>query len=314
MWQLPRIGLFQWENTIPAPNRSDTTLVMGQEDAAEGQIWLYRGTKTRTGSPVDKAGLTNGANFVAAVAGATNDVQFRADFGKNNARRFTLSEVGWDQEGAPQNAEAKAEGITLNRIEDGHWDPRNPRDFYFLTTEGGKGADVPTGFYGRDGGGLWRMRFDDIERPELGGTLTLLLDGSEAPFLNKPDNMTIDTKGNLLIQEDPGNNVSVARIVAYRISDGARGVVAQFDPALFGWQGAKLPNGNPVLGPGQITFDEESSGIIDAKEVIGSGWFLLDAQVHKASPDPELVEEGQMLALRVSGWDDVYGDDEDDDD
>ena len=121
---------------------------------------------------------------------------------------------------------------------------------------------------------MWRLSFDDIERPELGGTLTLLLDGSEAPLLNKPDNITIDGRGNLLIQEDPGNNVSLARIVAYRIEDGARGVLARFDPAKFGWRGARLPNGNPVLEPGQLTFDEESSGIIDAHGVIGPRWFL----------------------------------------
>ena len=36
MAQLPRLGLFSWENTIPAPNQSDTTLVMGQEDGAQG--------------------------------------------------------------------------------------------------------------------------------------------------------------------------------------------------------------------------------------------------------------------------------------
>ena len=51
--------------------------------------------------------------------------------------------------------------------------------------------------------------------------------------MNKPDNMAIDTHGNLLIQEDPGNVNHLARIVAYRISDGALGVVARFDPALF---------------------------------------------------------------------------------
>ena len=305
LYQLPRIGLFSWENTIPAPNRSDTTLVMGQEDGGEGQVWFYKGTKTSSGSPIDRAGLTNGSNFVATVAGATNDKKFR-ELGKNKPQRFTSSEVGWDQEGGPQNAEAKAKGITLNRVEDGHFDPSNPNDFYFLTTEGGKGADTPTNFYGRDGGGLWRMRFDDIENPQLGGTLTLLLDGSEAPHLNKPDNMTIDGNGNMLIQEDPGNNVSVARIVAYRIADGARGVVAQFDPKLFKWNGGTLPNGDPVVEPGQITLDEESSGIIDAHSTIGPRWFLLDAQVHKANPDPELVEEGQLLALHVDRWKDVY--------
>mgnify|MGYP003353084690 CR=1 FL=1 len=54
--------------------------------------------------------------------------------------------------------------------------------------------------------------------------------------------------------------------------------------------------------PGQprfITQDEETSGVIDAADLLGEGYFLLDAQVHKASTDPELVEGGQLLALYV---------------
>ena len=119
--------------------------------------------------------------------------------------------------------------------------------------------------------------------------------------------MAIDGEGNLLIQEDPGNNVSLARIVAYRIADGERAVLARFDPELFGWRGAKLPNGNPVLERGQLTFDEESSGIIDAHAVVGPRWFLFDVQVHAADPDPELVQGGQLLALHVDSWRHVYG-------
>lgn len=38
-----------------------------------------------------------------------------------------------------------AEGLTLNRIEDGAWDPSNPNDFYFLTTEGGDTSLAPGG-------------------------------------------------------------------------------------------------------------------------------------------------------------------------
>ena len=305
--QFPRLGLASWENAVPAHNLSDTTLVVGMEDGQDGQLWIYAGAKQADGSPVDRAGLTNGALSVASVSGATTDAAFRAAHGKGVPARFTLNAVDWNQSsGAAMNAQAKARGISLNRIEDGHWDPANPGDLYFLTTEGGKGANVPTGRFGRDGGGLWRLRFDDIERPELGGTLTLLLDGSEAPFLNKPDNMAIDGRGNLLLQEDPGNNVGLARIVAYRLSDGARGVVARFDPEKFGWRGATLPNGTPVLEPGQLTFDEESSGIVDAHHVVGPRWFLFDVQVHRAEPDPELVQGGQMLAMHVDRWDDVY--------
>ncbi len=147
----------------------------------------------------------------------------------------------------------------------------------------------------RDGGGLWHVHFNDVDNPEKGGTIELLLDGSEAPFLNKPDNMGVDKYGTLLIQEDPGNNAQLARIVAYDVDTGKRGVVAEFDPALFRSGGA-----------GFITQDEESSGIIDASEVLGKGWFLFDAQVHKASPDPAKVEMGQLMALHVPKFNDVY--------
>jgi hypothetical protein len=315
--QLPRLGLFSYENTLPAHNRTDTTLVVGNEDEEFGQLWIYAGTKQSAGSPFDRAGLTNGSPSVAAVAGVTSDAEFRAAYPKGTPARFTLNAIDWTNgDGVTQNAEARAKGLSLNRIEDGHWDPANPNDLYFVTTEGGNGAPPATGRFGRDGGGLWRLSFDDIERPELGGTLTLLLDGSEPPLLNKPDNIAIDRRGNLLIQEDPGNNVGLARIVAYRIADGARGVLAQFDPALFGWRGGRLPNGNPVLEPGQLTFDEESSGIIDAHDVIGPRWFLFDAQVHRNLPDRELFQAGQLLALHVDKWNDVYGSspDEDSDD
>jgi hypothetical protein len=299
--QLQRLGLFSWENTLAAPNRSDTTLVLGQEDAAFGQPWIYVGHKRSNGNPFDKAGLTNGVDYVPDLLDETvaTDAGFRTKFGKGTPARFDLSEIDWDQSGNRQNIEASADGLTLNRIEDGAWDPSNPEDFWFVTTEGGKGADVPTGLTGRDGGGLWKMSFDDIESPWLGGTLTLMLDGSEAPFLNKPDNLDIDRKGNILIQEDPGNNVHLARIVAYDIDTGDRGVVAQFDPAQF----------KPVTPGGTdapFTIDEESSGIIDAREVLGRGWYLLDAQVHKTHPDPALVEHGQLLAMYVRDFDDVY--------
>ena len=111
--------------------------------------------------------------------------------------------------------------------------------------------------------------------------------------------MDIDRHGNLLIQEDPGNNVSLARIVAYDIDTGRRGVVAQFDPSLFA---PKTTGGTDAT----ITIDEESSGIVDAQDVLGRGWFVFDAQIHKAHPDPALVELGQVLAMEVKSFNRVY--------
>lgn len=304
--QLPRLGLFSWENTIAALNKTNTTLVMGNEDDAAGQLHAYVGRKVATGGATTRAGLQNGRQNVVtlddgdpATTNPTTDVDFRAAYDKGTAVPFKLSDVEWNQSGADQNAEAATEGLSLNRIEDGAFDPSNPNDFYFVTTEGGEG----TGDGG--GGGLWKLSYTDIENPSLGGTLTLVLDGTESLHLNKPDNIDIDGNGNLLIQEDPGASDAVARVLAYRIADGATGQVATFDPNLFA-----------AGSPNQITNDEESSGIIDASDTFGPGKWLLDAQVHTAVGLPpgngpgtveEYVEKGQLILMDVSDWTAVYG-------
>jgi hypothetical protein len=290
--QLPRLGLFSWENTKPAYNRSDTTLVIGTEDIPAGQVHIYEGTKQEAGNAFDRAGLTNGTRHVLDIVDeeVSSDEDFRAAYGKGTPAEFDLAEVDWDQSEAGQNAEAEAEGLTLNRLEDGAWDPSRPETFYFTTTRGGAEASDT-----RDGGGLWKLTFEDIEQPRLGGTIELLLDGSEPPRLNGPDNIDIDTRGNLLIQEDPDDNPDLGRIVAYDIATGARGVLATFDDDRFGEGSADL-----------ITLDEESSGIIDAERVIGPGWFLFDAQAHTRSAEPASVELGQVLAMKVDSFRDVY--------
>ena len=56
---------------------------------------------------------------------------------------------------------------------------------------------------------------------------------------------------------------------------------------------------------------------MDGESTFGPGTFVFDAQVHTANGLPagtgpgtvqELVENGQLLLLRVKDWDDVYGD------
>jgi hypothetical protein len=299
--QLPRLGLFSYENVMPAANRSDRTLVIGSEDMTDGQLWVYVGAKRRGGDAFDQAGLTNGVNHVVDLVDETVSTQaaFRAKYGKGTPVEFDLSTVDWDQSGTAMNQEAKADGLTLARPEDGVWDPRRPNDFYFTTTDGGDTTRPGVEGGGRDAGGIWRLSFNDIERPERGGTLTLLLDGvggeEDELLMNSPDNLDMDRRGNLLIQEDPGNSRNLARIIAYQVHTGELGVVARVDPALFSAQ-------TPVL-----TQNEETSGIVDASRAIGRGWWLFDVQVHRTNANPVLVSEGQLLAMHIKHWDEIYG-------
>jgi hypothetical protein len=306
--QLPRLGLLSWENTLAAANRSDTTLVVGNEDGGSGQLRIYAGRKQSSGSAVERAGLTNGTLGVVDVAAhaVATDAEFRAKYGKGTPVKVTFNPLDWTVNGAQQNVDAAKSGLSLNRIEDGAFDPRHPDDYYFVTTSGGNTTPSPAEpGVSRDGGGLWRLRFADIERPDKGGTLTLLLDGSEAPYLNMPDNITIDHQGNLLIQEDTGNSAHLGRILAYRIADGARGVLAQFDTKLFS------PTADPAAF---LTQDEESSGIIPDPSGEPNS-FLFDAQIHTNKGLPagtgpstveEYVERGQLLSLTVRSWSKVY--------
>jgi len=50
-------------------------------------------------------------------------------------------------------------------------------------------------------------------------------------------------------------------------------------------------------GSAFLTQDEETSGVIQAFDLIGPGWYLLDDQAHYAFGDPEIVEGGLLLVL-----------------
>ena len=326
--QLPALGLAAWENVIPAPTKGKTTVLMTNEDgsATDSQQWMYVGTKTKTGTWYEKAGFTNGKSYVvAAAAGAAvaNDAEIRTKYGKNKPFPISFAEVNIKANGKDQNIEANAKGIEFARVEDGQFDPKKPNDYYFVTTQSDSdplnkavAATTPnpaTPTVSRDGGALWRIRFNDVSKPLSGATLELLLDGSESIYMSKPDNISVDSFGNVLIQEDPGNNAHLARIVSYRISDGKVGTIAQFKAQYFTSTGASF-----------ITQDEESSGIVDVTTELRTSksdtasYYMFVAQIHatpaKARPDldpadatlAKAIEGGQWYILKITNWTDVY--------
>lgn len=271
-WELPRLGKAAWENVVANPGTGASTVVAALDDSTPGQVYVYIGTKTNTGSPVERAGLTNGALFGVAVAGvATED----AAAGIPSGTAFTLASLGNVEAstGAALETASTAAGVTrFNRPEDGAWDPTHPNDFYFATT-----ASFTTASR------LWRLHFNDLANPAAGGTIDMLLDGSEGQKMF--DNITLDKKGHVYLVEDVGNNAHIGKVWRYTIASDELTQIAQHNPSLF------TPG-----APGFLTQDEEASGIIDASDVIGPGWFLLDVQAHYAT-DSELVEGGQLLAI-----------------
>lgn len=285
-YQLPYLGKFSWENAVASPLPSNKTIVAGLDDIPGGQVYFYLGNKQSTGNQIEKAGLHKGKLFGVSVAGLPTE----SDNTKLGAgTRFSLIDLGnvANKTGTELNFESISAGVTsFLRPEDGAWDPANPRDFYFNTTNK---ANAPSR--------LWRLRFDDIANPEAGGIIEAVLDGTEGQKML--DNMTIDRYGHILLQEDVGNNPHLGKIWQYDIATDKLTQIAQHDPSRFLNGGANF-----------LTEDEESSGIIDAEDILGPGWFLLDVQAHY-NLGGELVQGGQLLALynpstyrayRASSW------------
>lgn len=273
MWELPRLGKASWETYAPSPTGTDVTVAVGTDDAGGGQVYVYVGTKTGSGSAIEKAGLTNGKLYGLRVIGKPVEPAAGIPTGE-----FDLYELGNVQNwtGTQLETESNTNLVTkFNRPEDVAWDPNHPNDLYFVTTNAFTSPSR-----------LWRARFKDIQNPAAGGTFEMLLDGTEGQKMF--DNMTMDKYGHVYLQEDPGNNVHLARVFRYDIATDTLTTVLQADPAWFD---------NTIASPTFTTLDEESSGVIDASELLGPGWFLASMQVHKASTDAELVESGQLFAF-----------------
>ena len=277
-YELPRLGKFAWENSVANPEAGPFTVVAGTDDGTGGQVYFYVGTKTNSSNPIEAAGLTNGSLFGIKVNGLDAETNTTTLNGKVPFTLYNFSDVssmtGAQLEAASKDANGAFRVTTFQRPEDGAWDPSHPNDFYFVTTASFTGNSR-----------LWKVHFKDIENLTAGGTIEMLLDGTEGQRMM--DNITINERGQIVIQEDPGNQAYVAKIWLYDIKSDKLTEVVKHDPDRF------TPGAS-----GFLTQDEESSGIIDASSILGEGWYLLVQQAHYAT-DAELVEGGQLLALHI---------------
>jgi hypothetical protein len=187
--------------------------------------------------------------------------------------------------------------VNFLRPEDGHWDPTDPRTVYWLTTD----TLTTSGGVSR----IYKMTFNNILQPELGGTMSIvgestaasyaggLLSPTGATTMEMADNMTaytgLDGVTRLLIQEDVGGSSRLGRLWQYNTATDTLVEVAINNASLF--------TGSAATNPNFLTLDEETSGIIEAPW-LGHGWFIMNMQAHY-SIGGELVEGGQLMAIYV---------------
>jgi len=327
-YELPYLGKFSWENSLAHPNAGDRTIVAGTDDSTPGQVYFYVGEKRQTGNPVEKAGLQGGKLYGVAVSGA----QFETGVlnGTFVLRDVSASALGT---GAALQIASQAVGITeFARPEDGAWDTKNPKVFYFVTT----GTSVSAAGVGLQSARLYKLTFASLENLAAGGTIEMIVDRAELDSVDleaRPtgvamfDNMTVDDAGNVLIQEDPGNNAYAA--VIWKIDPSKAKLKAdgtinpQFATAILTSDRSRFA---PPVAPFNV--DEENSGVIEVTDIVRHArwaepyrrYYLGVMQAHYPTT-PELVEGGQLylFASPASGrkpwWEDGHDrhDDKDDD-
>ncbi|MFM9996297.1 MAG: hypothetical protein ACKVU4_10905 [Phycisphaerales bacterium] len=304
-WELPVHGDYSWENSVASPFAQLKTIVVGTDDSTQGNVYVYVGTKTDTGNDIERAGLTNGKVYAVGMTGTTvnasgQNVEDRPNILGNAAsgpvasKAFTMIDMG-DQTnttGSALQSGADALGqMNFLRPEDQAWDPCNPERCYFVTTDSFTGNSR-----------LWAMDFTDIAQPELGGVISMVGDGSvPASFaggivsatgladVRMMDNIVCTSLGQVLIQEDVGNNARLGRIWLYDPASDRMTEIALADASRYISGGANF-----------VTQDEESSGIVDARKEIGPGWYVLDNQSHYGIAG-ELIEGSQILAAFIPG-------------
>lgn len=286
-------GVGAWENALACPYAQDKTIVIGNNDGGTGimsnALAVYVGMKQSTGSEVDKAGLTNGTLKFVLVANNPVEIVNTTTRATNitSGTRFSLSSNS---------------STTFSRPEDGAWNPLNPREYYFVTTD--RLDQVSDGLGAQIGQTrLWRLTFDDITNPDAGGKIDLLIDGRTVggEKVNMFDNITVNEKtGNIIIVEDVGGAAHNGKMWDYDPVTDTLMRIAKHDPARFG----------DVTTPATSPFnnDEEMSGPIDITSIMAGSvlhkgnpneaWYISSDQAHYTSGvTSSQVEGGQLFII-----------------
>lgn len=280
-YELAWLGNMAYENVVANAHTGDRTIVAMMDDGTNGQVYFYAGDKKATGNAIDQAGLTGGHLFGIHVAdfGTTNNApNSSTPLGADNSSAFTMIDLGdvSGKTGADIDAASEAAGVSsFLRPEDGAWDTLNPNRFYFVTTNA---FDSPSQ--------LWAADFNDASNPAAGGTIHLLLNGTEGQQMF--DNITVDSFGRVTLCEDVGNNAHLGKVWQYDPATDVLTQLAQHDPDRF------LTGATNFL-----TRDEEASGVIDISHILGNAGenvYLIDTQAH-FSVAGEQYEGGQLQLI-----------------
>jgi hypothetical protein len=210
------------------------------------------------------------------------------------------------------------------RVEDVAYDKRPGMENVVYVVDSGRGTAGAPGAGVSTNGRVWKLVLDPDDPTEV-TSLSVHVEGDDSPVktlgeIHQPDNIESTANG-LLVTEDPGSsqqfapadqglpNATTARLWWVPFS-GSPQVVVKVDQSADG--GPTDVDDRPAGNWGAW----ESSGIVDASEAFGAGFFLIDVQastlwVERAPGDdnngdgePDFTYKragGQLLLLKIPG-------------
>jgi hypothetical protein len=282
--QTPWFGHMYHENVVPVSGL-DRSVVVVAEDGQAGRSQLYAFTSSTLRRAIDGTG-----SLRAWVPSDRTDANPSPDdIAKGQSMSGRFVRIPQRLNSAPNELEQASQAIgafDFVRIEDAVASSTDTGVVYFADT----GAAHQETFRGR----IYKLTIDP-SRPRR-ADLEVVLDADASDDLFNPDNLALSAKA-LVIQEDRNYAHSgYNRVLAYRFADETLEAVARTDPRPIAIERAG--------GPGAW----ESSGVIDASELFGEGWWLLDVQAGDVSvsvPGPSLEpgsaegEGGQLLKVFI---------------
>jgi hypothetical protein len=287
--QLPHLGKLRWENIIAVPGFVGKTVLVGFDDTTPGGVYMYI-------APTPNDVWTGRGDLYVFVA--DGGARFEDKISKSSP--LTGRFVRIDQGKASTNydsllKESDAVGhFKFSRPEDGTYSRTEQGLIYFNVTGSSTFTDTVTGKAYDAKGRVFSMKLDAND-PTRVTSLKVLLDGDAGDDILSPDNIDA-SETHLVINEDINaefNGIRAARVTAYEIATGRvtpLGELPQLD-----YNNQPIPNDK--LG------SWETSGIINAADILGQDVWLFDVQAHtfKVPQFNGQDEGGQLLAMYAPG-------------
>lgn len=309
-WETPHFGHLQHENIVPT-KLSKWFFLTTDDDFRPGQdayLYAYIAKSFKAAISGDPS---KGSLYVWKADGALDSTQVQKGQPPMTGRFVPISQAENANSVTLKTAAAARGAFKFDRLEDAAL-YRPVKGRYYIADTG----KAPRTFRGRI------YQFDVDKNDPTRASLKVILDGDKGDDIYNPDNIDTSSRS-LVIQEDRESPYRGGPVPPNPpVADSGHNRVLVYDIAAKTITSVARVATPATLRPGTW----ESSGVINAFDILGAGWWLTDVQAHSTTapqPGPTLVpnsssgEDGQLQAVYIPqtiGGDRGRGHNDDDDD